>query len=379
MPEVFDIAIVGGGIVGAALAHAIGGRASVVLIERETAWGYHATGRSAAEVSLRFHSDMVGHLTLSSLGFLQAPPEGFCEVPLLRRCGNMLIATADKADRAREVFVAETQATGPDQSAPIWLDRAEMLRRVPFLDPDRVAAAFFDPDCWDVDVDALLQAYLRSARRAGARLLTGTTLEAARHEKGHWRLETTTGALRARTVVNAAGAWADPVAALFGADRLELRPLRRTMIRVRMQGHDLTGLPEVNEIDEAFYFKPDAGHLLVSPADETPVEPHDAWAEELDIAMAAHALTEVTTLDLRRVEHAWAGLRTFSPDRMPVIGASASLPGLFWLAGLGGFGIQTSPAVARIAAGLLLDGGIPPDLGAGGITALALSPARFGG
>lgn len=379
MPECFDIAIVGGGIVGATLAHAIGARASVILIERETAWGYHATGRSAAEFTLRFHSDMVGRLTRASAGFLHAPPEGFCDVPLLRRCGNMLIATADKADRAKSVFAAETQATGPDQSAPIWLDRAEMLHRVPFLDPDRVAAAFFDPDCWDVDVDALMQAFLRSARRAGATLLPETALEAARFENGHWVLETTAGERRARQVVNAAGAWADHVAGLFGASPLGLVPYRRTMIRVQAQGHDLTGLPEVNEIDEEFYFKPDAGQLLVSPADETPVAPHDAWAEELDIAMAAHALTEVTTLDLRHIAHSWAGLRTFASDRLPVIGASATVPGLFWLAGLGGFGIQTSPGVGRVAAGLLLEGHAPPDVDPEGNIAAALSPARFGG
>ena len=379
MPEAFDIAIVGGGIVGAALAHAIGGRARVVVIERESAWGYHATGRSAAEFTLRFHSDMVGRLTRASASFLHAPPEGFCDVPLLRRCGNMLIASADKADRARSVFAAETRATGPGQSAPIWLDRAAMLARVPFLDPDRVAAAFFDPDCWDMDVDALLQAFLRSARRAGARLLSGTALEAARFHSGQWVLETTAGEVRAGRVVNAAGAWADEVADLFGADPLGLVPHRRTAIRVKLPGQDLSTLPEVNEIDEAFYFKPDAGQLLVSPADETPMAPQDAWPEELDIALAAHALTEVTTLELRHIAHAWAGLRTFAPDRLPVIGASARVPGLFWMAGLGGFGIQTSPAVGRIAAGLLLEGRIPPGEGAAGIAAAALSPARFGG
>jgi len=233
MPEAFDIAIVGGGIVGAALAHTIGGRARVVVIERETAWGYHATGRSAAEFTLRFHSDMVGRLTRASAGFLHAPPEGFCDVPLLRRSGNMLIASADKADRARSVFAAETRATGPDQSAPIWLDRAAMLARVPFLDPDRVAAAFFDPDCRDMDVDALLQAFLRSARRAGARLLSGTALEAARFHSGQWVLETTAGEVRAGRVVNAAGAWADEVAGLFGAGPLGLVPHRRTAIAQR--------------------------------------------------------------------------------------------------------------------------------------------------
>jgi D-arginine dehydrogenase len=164
---------------------------------------------------------------------------------------------------------------------------------------------------------------------------------------------------------------------MFGAPPLGLVPHRRTAISVKLPDHDLSGIPEVNEIDEAFYFKPDAGQLMVSPADETPVDPHDAWAEEIDVAYAAHFLTESTTLDIRHIAHSWAGLRTFAPDRLPVIGASGKVPGLFWMAGLGGYGIQTSPAVGRIAAALLTGDVIPTDIAAQGITADMLSPARF--
>lgn len=377
MPEFYDIAIIGGGIVGAALAHAIAGRASVIVIEREEAWGYHATGRSAAEFTVRFHSDLASRLTRASSAFMHNPPEGFCDVPLLRARGNLLIADAEKAEHARAVFEAEARTTDESQSELVWLSRDKALEKVPFLDPDWLAAALFDPDCWDVEVDNLLQSFLKSARRAGAKLSQKSELLSARLEGGNWLLETTGGTVRARWVVNAAGAWADEVAGILGASPLGLLPHRRTAISVKVPDHDLSGLPEVNEIDEVFYFKPDAGQLMVSPADETPVAPHDAWAEEIDIAYAAHFLAESTTLEVRHIAHSWAGLRTFSPDRQPVIGASGTVPGLFWLAGLGGYGIQTSPAVGRIAAALLMGDPIPPDIASHGITAEKLSPARF--
>jgi len=377
MPETFDIVIIGGGIVGASLAHAIGDRASVALIEREEAWGYHATGRSAAEFTLRFHSEDVGRLTRASADFLHHPPEGFCEVPLLRPRGNLLIAPVDKADHARAIFESESRATAAGQSRLEWLGRDRALEKVPFLDPDWMAAAIFDPDCWDVEVESLLQAYLKSARRKGATLVQRAELIGARFDAELWCLETTAGPIHARQVVNAAGGWADEVGALFGAPPIGLVPYRRTAISVKLPDYDLSGLPEVNEIDETFYFKPDAGQLMVSPADETPVDPHDAWAEEIDIAYAAHFLTESTTLDIHHIPHSWAGLRTFAADRLPVIGASGKVPGLFWLAGLGGYGIQTSPAVGRIAAALLMGDPIPADIAAYRITADMLSPARF--
>ena len=377
MPEVFDIAIIGGGIVGASLAYALGGRASIALIEREEAWGYHATGRSAAEFALRFHSEGVGQLTRASADFLHRPPEGFCDVALLRPRGNLLIAPSEKAEDARAVFEAEARTTEVGQSGLEWLSRDAALEKVPFLDPEWMAAAIFDPDCWDVEVENLLQAYLKSARRAGATLMQRAELTRARCDAGSWILETTAGPIRARQVVNAAGGWADEVGAMFGAPPLGLVPHRRTAISVKLPDHDLSGIPEVNEIDEAFYFKPDAGQLMVSPADETPVDPHDAWAEEIDVAYAAHFLTESTTLNIRHIAHSWAGLRTFAPDRLPVIGASGKVPGLFWMAGLGGYGIQTSPAVGRIAAALLSGDVIPTDIAAQGITADMLSPARL--
>jgi D-arginine dehydrogenase len=354
MAEHVDVAIIGGGIVGASIAHALAGRRSVVILEQESALGYHATGRSAAEFTYRFHSPLVGKLTAASAEFMHSPPQGFTDVALLRPRGNLLIANAEKKDRLAQVLVEERANSPAVGASPVEeLSVAQAIEKVPFLDPDYLAAAFYDPDCWDVEVESLLQGYAKSARSSGAQFQRETKLISARREAGVWHLETTQGEICAGTVVNASGAWADPIAAMFGVAPLAIEPLRRTAITLKAPDYDLTHMPEVNEIDEDFYFKPDAGHLMVSPADETPVEPHDAWPEDMDIAIAADYMTQCTTLEITHVAHSWAGLRTFAPDRVPVIGYSADQEGFFWAAGLGGFGIQTSPAIGQIAASLL--------------------------
>ncbi len=371
-----DIAIIGGGVAGAALAHFLAPHRSVAMVEREQALGYHSTGRSAAEFTLRFHSKLAGLLTLASKPFFMEPPEGFAETPLLRPRGNLLIAGPEKAHRVEEVLAEE--ADGPEGAPPIRrLSTAEALEMVPFLDPEWLTGALYDPDCWDVEVESLLQGFVRSAKAEGARVIQNAALQGARRDGGDWVLETTAGEVRAGIVVNAAGGWADPVAAMFGGEPLGIVPHRRTAISVKAEGYDVSGMPEVNEIDEEFYFKPDAGQLMVSPADETPVDPHDAWPEEIDIATAAYHLTECTTLEVKTIAHSWAGLRTFAPDRAPVVGFSGQAEGLFWLAGQGGYGIQTSPGVGRWAAGLILDGRPPEDMTALGLTEAALSPSRL--
>ncbi|MEX0304720.1 MAG: NAD(P)/FAD-dependent oxidoreductase [Leisingera sp.] len=377
MPEIHDIAIIGGGITGASVACFLQGRRSVVLLEQEESLGYHSTGRSAAEFTLRFHSEAAGRLTRASAGFMMRPPEGFADVELLRPRGNLVIADAEKADHLQRVF-AQERANAPEGASPVELLSVEQAQeKVPPLDPNWVKSAFFDPDCWDVEVESLLQGYVRAAKGQGAEVRQSAALTSARREDDHWVLETASGVLRARTVVNAAGGWADPVAGLFGAAPLGIVPHRRTAISVKVPGYDVSAMPEVNEIDEVFYFKPDAGQLMVSPADETPVAPHDAWPEELDIAYAAHYLSECTTLAVSHVAHSWAGLRTFAKDRLPVIGFSGQVPGLFWLAGVGGYGIQTSPAVGQIAAALLTHAEMPAQVADAGIDPALFSPTRF--
>ncbi len=379
MTEHFDIAIIGGGIVGTSVAHAVGGRRSVVVLEQESALGFHSTGRSAAEFSYRFHSSLVGRLTAASGDFMFSPPEGFSDVQLLKPRGNLIIAAAGKSERLAQVLRDE-QANSPTQvaSAVEAISVQDAIGKVPFLDPEYVAAAFYDPDCWDIEVESLLQGYTKSARANGVEFKRSAQLLSAHRDGDKWRLVSSSGELTANTVVNAAGAWADVVAALFDVSSIGFTPLRRTAITLKAPGYDVASMPEVNEVDEDFYFKPDAGHLMVSPADETPVEPHDAWPEDMDIAITADFMSQCTTLEITHVEHSWAGLRTFAPDRAPVIGASKEQPGFFWAAGLGGFGIQTSSAVGVLAAGLLCNEPFEAGTELAHLSML-VSPERFAG
>lgn len=377
MADIFDIAIVGGGITGASAAYFIGQSRSVVVLEQESSLGYHSTGRSAAEFTRRFHSPIASQLTQASSDFMMTPPAGFSDVDLLRPRGNLIIADAEKADHLRNVYAQERANTPKGATEIELLSTEQALEKIPFLDPSWVRAAFYDPDCWDIEVENLLQGYVRGAKAAGTAFRHSSAVTAVRREGGHWVLETASGDVRARTVVNAAGGWVDPVAELFGVSSLGIVPHRRTAINVKVPDYDLSEVPEVSEIDEVFYFKPDAGQLMVSPADETPVTPHDAWPEELDIAYAAHYLGECTTLDVTHVAHSWAGLRTFVKDRVPVIGFSGQAEGFFWLAGVGGYGIQTSPAVGQIAAALLTNTALPDALTRAGLNASQFGPTRL--
>ncbi|MBB3978123.1 D-arginine dehydrogenase [Rhizobium azooxidifex] len=350
-----DVAIIGGGIAGLSLASFLAPHRSVAVLEREAANGYHSTGRSAAEFTLRDNAPVVNALARISHAFMAQPPEGFATAPLLTARGSLWIGATGKEDaveRARLKAAAAGVAV-----VPLTVDEA--VRHVPFLDPAYLGAAYFDPDYWDIDVDQLLQGYARFARRAGAELISGAELLRARHDGRRWIVETSAGAISADILVNAAGGWADTVAALCGVAPASIVPHRRTAITVDLPAEiDAAALPEINEIDDTYYFKPDAGRLLVSPADETPCEPADVQPEELDVAYAAHYLEEATTLKIGRIASSWAGMRSFSADRLPVIGPARDNAAFFWLAGQGGYGILTSPALGQLAAALIA--GMPP-------------------
>lgn len=370
----YDIAIIGGGIAGASLAYFLAPHRSVLLIEREEAHGYHSTGRSAAEFTLRDNAPAVNALARASHCFMSAPPEDFAVSPLLTLRGAVIIGAPDKKDRVEGAYRRADRAG----AGVLRLTTDQALAHVPYLDPAYLGAAYFDPDYWDIDVDQLLQGYLRGARREGAEARTGAEVLSLRHDGRQWTIATTTGAVTAAIVVNAAGAWADTVAALAGVRPLGIVPHRRTAITVDLPaGIDAAALPEVAEVDDTFYFKPDAGRLLASPADETPCEPGDAQPEELDVAYAAHYLEEATTIEVRRIASSWAGLRSFAPDRLPVIGPASDQPAFFWLAGQGGYGILTSPAIGALAASLLAEQPLPETLKREQLDLAAFSPARF--
>lgn len=367
--DLFDFAVIGGGIAGASFAARVAPRARVLLLERETQPGYHSTGRSAALYSALYGNPAIGALTRASRSFFDSPPTGFSDHPLLTPRG-VLYAGAAKDRDAVEKICKSPLATR--------VSTAEAHARVPVLREAAAAFTAFEPHAFDVDVNALHQGFLRMAKAGGATLLNNAGVLALERAAGGWRITTSAGVHEARVLVNAAGAWADAVAALAGAGPLGLQPLRRTALIVDApQAVHSAAWPAVIAADESFYFKPDSGLLLVSPADETPSAPCDAQPEELDIAVCIDRIESATTLSVRRVVRSWAGLRTFAPDRSPVVGYDASMNNFFWLAGQGGYGVQTAPALSELAAALALRRALPAHLAAEGFEADAVAPQRL--
>lgn len=355
-----DIAIVGAGMAGASLAAELAPRASVVLLEAEDRPGYHATGRSAAFWTESYGGPSVQPLTTASGVYLRE--HGF-----LKPRGALTIARKDR-EAALRAFAGEFAALGVRVEL---LDRARLLERLPGLRRDWTLGAL-EPDCSDIDVAALHQHYLAVASRAGAQVLCNAALTEARSTSQGWELSLAHGrTLRPALLVNAAGAWADPVAGLAGVRPLGIAAYRRTVAQLRTAPPPPADLPLVLDLDEAFYFKPDGTRLWLSPHDETASPPCDAAAEEIDVATAIDRFERVVDWRVERVEHKWAGLRSFAPDRLPVYGFATDRPGFFWFAGQGGFGIQTAPAAADLARRLIL--GEPP----GVVDPGAYSPARF--
>jgi len=333
-----------------------------------------STSRSAALFAPSYGGREIRALTRASRSFFDRPPTGFGEHLLLRERGCLYLARSDQREHLSQM-VANISASGGTVAV---LDKSAAMERVPLLRDRYVAQAAFDSDAMDIDVDALHQGFLRGARLAGAVLKTGTWVTAPQRRNGVWSMESSEGRVSAPFLVNAAGAWADEVAASCGAFPLGLQPLRRTALLVDVPaGLDIRGWPAVIDVDEQFYFKPEAGKLLLSPADETPARPGDALPEDLDVAIGVDRVQAALDLEVERVSHSWAGLRTFAPDRAPVVGFDPRAAGLFWCAGQGGYGIQTSPAMARMAAALARGESLPADVTAQGLTAEDLSPARF--
>jgi D-arginine dehydrogenase len=353
MAQSCDFAIIGAGMAGASLAAELAaGGARVVLVEREAAPGYHATGRSAAFWTESYGGPGVQPLTTASGPFLRE--HGF-----LTPRGALTIARAGQEEEL-ERFAARYEALGVEVER---LDRAEVAARIPGLRPDWTAGVL-EPSCCDIDVAALHQHYLAQARRGGAQLWCGAGLAATEARADGWRLTLRDGReLAADRLVNAAGAWADEVARLAGVAPIGITPLRRTVAQLRCAPEPPANLPLVLDLAERFYFKPDNGRLWLSPHDETPSPPCDAAADEVDVATAIARLETVVDWRIERVEHRWAGLRSFAPDRLPVYGPDPRNPRFIWFAGQGGFGIQTAPAAARLTAGMVLGrerGGIDP-------------------
>ncbi|MFO1272409.1 MAG: FAD-dependent oxidoreductase [Rubrivivax sp.] len=373
--ERYDVAVVGAGIAGASLAWRLAARCRVLLLERESQPGLHSTGRSAAMFMESYGPPQVRALTRAGRDFYTAPPAGFTDVPVLAPRGVLYVAAPGQQDLLDETWAALAGSGSRIER----VSAADALARVPVLRPERVLAAIAEPDAMDVDVHALHQGFLRGLKRQGGVLRCDAEVESARRVGATWTLTLAGGErVQAATLVDAAGAWADDLAQHCGVPPVGLVPHRRSAFVFKPpEGLDAGAWPTVCGIDEGWYFKPDAGRLLGSPANADPVPPHDVVPEELDIALGIHRIEEATTLSIRRPERTWAGLRSFVPDGELVIGFDPAAEGFFWLAGQGGYGIQSAAGASALAASLLLGEALPAELASQGVDPAAVSPGRL--
>jgi D-arginine dehydrogenase len=367
------VLIIGAGMAGASAASFLAPHQRVVLLEREAQPGYHATGRSAAMYSETYGNAVVRAITTASKSFYFNPPPGFSDYPLVTPRGSLVVGAAADHDVLQQMLLS-MRALVPNIE---WWTQAEILQRVPVLRPECAVFGVYEPDAMDMDVHAIHQGFLKSAKAAGAELVCGAEVLRIQRQPQGWLVDTPTGQFLANTVVNAAGAWCDELAKMAGVVPVGLVPKRRTACTCDAPaGCDISRWPLLMNAQESFYFKPDAGVLLVSPANEDPVPPQDVQPEELDVAIAVDRVETATTLQIRQVRRKWAGLRSFVADKTPVVGFAPDAPGFFWLAGQGGYGIQTAPALGELTAALVRGLPMPAHMAALGLRAQDLAAGR---
>ncbi|MEP3047463.1 MAG: FAD-binding oxidoreductase [Roseibium sp.] len=365
MIKTSDFLIIGGGIAGAGAAARLAPEASVTVLEMEDALGRHSTGRSAAIFVRNYGNKILRALNAASEPVLDNPV-GISEESLLSPRGEMLIAAEGELNAFDEYL------KGANGMEVLTADEAVSL--FPLLRKDRIAAAAIERDAKDIDVDRFLQGAARSAKRHGAQFVVDAPARRITRVSANWQVETPQGTFEAPVLINAAGAWADEVADLASVKKTGLVPMRRTAAIIPpLDGVNVTSWPLIASASESWYAKPDAGKLMVSPADEDPVDPHDVWADDMVLAEGLHRFEQAVTMEVTRVERNWAGLRSFVSDRTPVVGFAPDANGFFWLAGQGGYGVQTAPALSQLTADLCLGRGseLTDDV------VLALNPARL--
>jgi len=376
--EAVDFIVIGAGIAGSSAAAELSSKGRVVLLERESQPGYHTTGRSAATYEPGDGNEKVRRLILSSGPFLKNPPASFCDRSLLSPRGILCLFCEGQDDLFKES--RDTITTVTDDFTV--LGRDEIQGVVPVIDPDYAVKAIHAHIAQDIDVHALHQGFLRQMKRQGGVLIVNAEVEGISRSNGgkDWLVSSRAGEFRAPVLVNAAGAWCDVIAEMSGVTPIGLEPRRRNAVLVNLpDGIDPSSWPMTYGPDPSFYFKPDAGRLMVSPADSIPSAPCDARPEDIDIAIAIDRLETATTLTVQRPEHTWAGLRSFVADEMLVAGYDADAAGFFWLTGQGGYGIETSPAMAAITSALVSGDAFPDSIAAFGLSAEDLSPLRLRG
>jgi len=369
----FDVLIIGAGMAGASVAWRLAPDARVAVVEMEDQPGYHTTGRSAAIFTEIYGPPVMRALTSLSRHFLENPPVGFADAPLLSPRGILTFAADSQRAKLDQMFRTYGSVPGIRK-----VDHTEIKALVPLLRDDAAACGLLEEHARDIDVDALHQGFLRGMRKHGGAVLTGMEVTRIERTGSLWALRTTDGVITAPIVVNAAGAWADHIAAMAGAATVGIVPKRRTVVIVEPPaGVDAKAWPAVGDVDDTFYLKPESGRFLLSPADETPSAACDAQPEELDVATCIDRVEKAFDFKIRRVENGWAGLRSFVADQAPVCGFDPQRNGFFWLAGQGGYGIQSAPALSHLAANLIRGDGMPPGFAVRGVARDAVSPDRF--
>jgi D-arginine dehydrogenase len=370
-----DVIVIGAGIAGAGVAANLAARSRVILLERESQPGFHSTGRSAALFSEIYGNSHIRALSRASREFFLQPPAGFAQTDMLHDRGTLFLVTEPQEQQP----LLDAMLREPDvaRSTEI-LDVRDALAKCSILDGGKISGGLYEPDSKDIEVHELHHGFLRMLRSHGGKVCNSAGVDAIEFIAGRWNVLAGEQCFSAPVIVNAAGAWADPVAALAGLKAIGLSPKLRSAALVPVPADvNIAHFPLVIDFAEQFYFKPDAGQLLISPADETPSAPCDAQPDEMDIAIAIDRIEQVTTLNINRVSHRWAGLRTFAVDKSPVVGWDPRAAGFFWLAGQGGYGIQTAPALSQLAAALILNEAVPGRLIDHGVDAAALDPKRL--
>ncbi|HLJ42729.1 MAG TPA: FAD-binding oxidoreductase [Candidatus Binataceae bacterium] len=372
--DTYDFIIVGGGIAGASAAYELAAHARVLVLERESQPGYHTTGRSAALFVQTHGPAVIRALSRAAKDFFLNPPIGFAEHPLLTERGMLLIGRSDQSALLEQNFAQSSRHIAGVRR----LDATQACTLVPLLREEYVAGAVLDPEAMDMDVHAIHWGFIRGMRARGGKLVTGAELLGLERNVDGWIARTTAGDFAAPVVVNAAGAWCDVVGAMASAGPIGLVPKRRTaFIFDPPPAAEIAKWPSVIDVGEEFYFKPDAGKFLGSPADQTPMEPCDVQPDDFDVALAVDRIQRAARIPVAHVNRKWAGLRSFVADGCPVVGYDPRVEGFFWLAGQGGYGIETSPSMGRLTASLALGRAVPPDLAQQGVTEAAVSPARI--
>ena len=374
MNQSTEFLIIGGGIAAASTAYWLSRYGQVLLLEQESQPGYHSTGRSAALFMESYGTPQVRALTMASRAFLQAPPDGFSDYPLLTPRGAMMVAEHGQDDMLSSHWDVMRQVT---QNGRL-LNAQEACDYFPVLRAEKILGGIYEPDASDMDVHSIHQGYLRGAKKNGALLICNAQVTQIKRSSQVWHVQAGGHTYEARVLINAAGAWADAVAEMAGVNPIGLVPKRRSALIFEPPiGLNCAEWPMTIGIDESWYIKPDAGKLLGSPANADPVAPHDVQPEELDIAMAIDRIQTMTTLEIRRPLRTWAGLRSFVSDGDLVAGFDPHVENFFWVAAQGGYGIQTSAAMGECCAALARHQELPSHATSYGLTQSMLSPHRL--